>query len=84
MTPELLQAYRSAPVPWDQVSYSVDGADIESGSMTGPETAVFTVIERRDEGGEVFVEKVRWEMKKSGGAWLVNDAVDSYGESLLH
>jgi len=83
MSPELLRAYNSAPVPWDQVSYTITGTDIQSETLTGADSATFGVLETLDELGEIYTESVEWQMLKSGGAWKVHNTIDGYGESKL-
>jgi prefoldin subunit 5 len=83
MTPALLEAFESAPVSWDQVSYDVTGTNIESAEVEDPGTVVFRVMERRDDFGDIYSEPVDWEMVETGGAWLVNNATNEYGESKL-
>lgn len=83
MSPALLQAYQSAPVPWDQVSYQITGADIEGQTVAGKDTIVFRVLVSMDDFGEPYSEYVDWEMVRSGVDWLVNNATNEYGESKL-
>lgn len=83
MSPELLQAFNSAPVSWDQVSYTVTGTDIQSETMNDPDTVVFNVLETRDDFGEIFTESVDWQMVNSGSGWKVNNTINEFGESKL-
>jgi hypothetical protein len=83
MTPDLYQAYASAPVSWDQVSYVVVGSDIQSENVVGQDTIGFGVLEQKDDFGEQFSGTVVWQMVRSGNTWRVGNYTDEFGESKL-
>lgn len=83
MAPELYQAYLSAPVPWDQVSYVMTGISVMSETMTDPNTVVFNVQEVLDDFGEVYTDYVDWQLVRTGNTWKVYNVTNQYGESKL-
>ena len=82
MTPEMYQAYQSAPIPWEQVSYIVTGTRILNNTVIDKNTILFTVEETLDDFGDVFVMKWEWEMGRPGNTWLVNNLRYPDGSSL--
>ncbi|MBU1670925.1 MAG: hypothetical protein KKF41_03975 [Actinobacteria bacterium] len=75
MTPALLSAYQNAPIPWEQVSYRVLSEEVQFGTVDG-DTATFTVVEERDDFGELFEATTEWHLVKTGSAWKVNDVIE--------
>ncbi|MBN1288456.1 MAG: hypothetical protein JXA49_02325 [Actinobacteria bacterium] len=83
MTPELYQAYISAPVPWGQVSYVVSSANVTSQSTVDGNTIAFGVVEEQDDFGEIYSATYEWQLVRSGNTWRVHNVIDEYGGSLL-
>ncbi len=75
MTPEMLNAYESAPADWNQVSYSIENVIIERYKIVFQGTIWFDVLEYRDEYGDAFIEPTRWEMKFVNGSWKLNNCM---------
>lgn len=78
MTQSLYTKHEEADPPWDQVSYTVESADITNFQIIDESKIIFTVREQHDEGGDTTTETGNWEMVKSGESWLLNNTPYTY------
>lgn len=73
MTPELLEKYRSADPPWDQVSYTFKDISVMRSTIRDPNTIEFVLKEDVDDMGEETTVYESFVMVRSGDTWLLGD-----------